>query len=321
MSVSVAELSQQTQVKSETSNSTKLEEKDEIATVEDLPDDSPRDQEGQGEQREEGEEELGDDEKKELQDLAKSYVEMPMWTFCEVVARIIFEKKYPEENQLKHNEYFTIHKKLEPLDDFESEKEENLMFAIFYNRIYQMLRNVHLKKPDEMIFALYGRKAGGTISAKFSPDMKVASAVLLKDFIQLQDEGNDIILRNGNISKPMKLERTEAIAPDPEKLKAHPNLYSKPQIVGKMNPVVLKDKSTVVLKEPGRYNKIKGKMIYTAGQTHSTVKMRDHLSHVVWVAWREDDPVASQTHIDEQAKLVQLQKELQSLEKEVVEEK
>ncbi len=236
--------------------------------------------------------------------MVKQYSEMPMPAFCEVVARSLFQNKYPEEEQIRKNDQFTAYQKLD------TNEIEDTMLAVFYQRIYFMLRNVHLKKPDEMIFALYGRRAGGTVSGKFTPEMKMCSAILLRDIIQLQDDGNDIILRDGNISKPCKIERTEMIPPDPEKLKAHPNKYSKPVITGRMNPIVPKDKSTIVLKERGEHVKSKGKVFFRPGTVHSVVKMRDHLSHVVWVAWSDDDPVASQTHIDEQKRVEELQNEL-----------
>ncbi len=132
-----------------------------------------------------------EEEKKEMDPIIKSFNEMPMDVFAEVFARAHLKEQYPEEETVRKNEHYTKTFKLD------LKNSENDMDKIFYQRLCYMLRNVHLKEPDEMFFSLYARKAGGSIARKADPDMTICSAICLRDFIQVKDHAEDIVLRAG----------------------------------------------------------------------------------------------------------------------------
>lgn len=245
-----------------------------------------------------------DEEDKEIIQTARdTFLQMPMKDFCIVVAQTHFGKQYPDNSTVMKNENFTKTIK------FDLKKDDNEMDKVFRGRILFMLRNVHLKEPDECFFSLYARKAGGSVSGKFSSDITLCSAVLLSDFIQIRDQDENLVLCDGYILRPCKVEKTE--------LKL--NAVNKEYISGKMNPYIEKNITIVDVKEPDRLVNIKGRRMRINGKSHRKAKLRNHLSHVLWIGWK-DDPVQSQVQIDENNRIADLSKEFENMEEELKKE-
>lgn len=170
--------------------------------------------------------------------------------------------------------------------------------SIFISRMEIRLKMSHLKAPDRMFIALYGRKGGGTVAGRVNEDAKFCSAYAATDFVIVSNFGNNLTLLKDHLSPPYSITQSEKTQ----------NKNGKNILVGQMNPIVPKNvlHSTIQLRIPtGPAGK---KQIFRT-DTQSLMKSRKYLSHVVWCVWNSD-PVKSMQEIDEINTLEELKKEI-----------